>query len=448
VGKLAEGAATIARGEESSAALVAHALEAAERLQPALNSFTMLFSDDARARAADADRRVGSGAPLGLLHGVPVAVKDLFDVSGAVTSGCCRAYAERVAGSDAATVAALRRAGAIVIGKTNMHELAFGPTNEISAAGAVSNPWDPACMPGGSSGGSAAAVAARIVPMALGTDTGGSVRIPAAFCGVSGLKTTHGLISLDGVMPLSLSLDTVGPIAVDVVDLTLSMEVLSGLPPPLVDGDLSGTRVGLPRDVFAWADPQAVAVVSSAAGTLAGRGAGVEEIELPWIGRAREAWRVAVYEFGRVHAHLLGDPNGVSPAIHSLIRAGAAMTRADYDDAVSAADEVRAGLGRTFDRIDVLLTPTTPTPAPRHDEDTVRLDGRDVSVDVAPAIFTLPFNVPGAPALQLPGGFSGGGLPLGFQVVGPRSSESLLLRIGATYQAATDWHERVPPNAA
>lgn len=449
MGFLAEGARMVAARAASSVSLVSRALDAAARLQPSLNAFTAIFAETALEAAASADRRAEAGEPLGPLHGVPVAVKDLFDVAGSATSGCCRAYAGRVAASDAPAVEALRRAGAVVIGKTNMHELAFGATNTVSSAGAANNPWDLERVPGGSSGGSSAAVAARIVPAALGSDTGGSVRIPAAFCGVSGLKTTHGLVSLEGVLPLAPSLDTVGPLAVDAEDLALAMRALTGLAAETDEPSVEGIRVGLAADLLARADAGIDAAVRAAAQVLAQLGAEVAETSVEWFDRAAGAWLpIALYEFARAHADLVERPEDVSPPIYALLRHGVALAEADYEAAMVARDEVRAALGRTFDRLDALVAPTAAVTAPRHQERTIRVGGNEIQVDAAAGMLTLSFNVPGAPAIQLPCGVSEDGLPIGMQIVGPRGSEARLLAVGAAYQRATDWHTRVPPHAA
>src|SRR5437763_8300187 len=215
-----ESARDVAAGLASSEDAVRGGLDRLERWQPVTNAFSQVYADEALEESRREHR--------GVLAGVPVAVKDLFDVKGRETTGCSEAYRGNVAAKDAPVVAALREAGAVVIGKTNMHELAFGATNLISACGPAHNPWDPERITGGSSGGSGAAVAARVVPIALGTDTGGSIRIPSSLCGVFGLKPTHGRLPLDGVMPLATSLDCPGPIAANAEDLALAWRVLSG----------------------------------------------------------------------------------------------------------------------------------------------------------------------------------------------------------------------------
>src|SRR5438132_509274 len=218
--RASEIAGAVASGDAAAADAVRRSLDLLSRWQPVTNAFSQVFADEALEEAAEARE--------GTLAGVPVAVKELFDVAGRETTGCCAAYRGNVAKADAPVVRALRDAGAILVGKTNMHELAFGTTNLISACGPAHNPWDPERVPGGSSGGSGAAVGSRVVPIALGTDTGGSIRIPSSFCGVFGLKPTHGRLSLDGVMPLAVSLDCPGPMAWSAGDLALAWKALSG----------------------------------------------------------------------------------------------------------------------------------------------------------------------------------------------------------------------------
>jgi Asp-tRNA(Asn)/Glu-tRNA(Gln) amidotransferase A subunit family amidase len=452
VGALADLAAAVAARERSSEEIVRGALDAAERLQPALNAFSVLPVPGVLDAARAADRAVADGRSLGALHGVPVAVKDLYDVEGVVTTGCCAAYdASPPAKRDAPAVAALRSAGAIVIGKTNMHELAFGATNTISSRGPANNPWDPERTPGGSSGGSASAVGARIVPLALGSDTGGSVRIPSSFCGASGLKTTHGLFPLEGVMPMSPSFDTVGPIASDAIDLALAFRVLGG---EAAAGRAAGERpgrlrrIGVPDEYFFKAvDPEVAAAVREAIAVLAAREIEVREVGVPWVSDADDAWiTIALVEFARAYPDLIEDPRGVDPGIHGLMAAGGAISAEDEGRARERMEEVRSAYARTFDDVDVLIVPATPVVAPRHADEFVDAGGVELPVHLGgPSTLTRMFNTPGAPAIALPCGLSRSGLPIGLQIAGPRESESLLLAAGAFFQELTDWHTLLPP---
>jgi Asp-tRNA(Asn)/Glu-tRNA(Gln) amidotransferase A subunit family amidase len=438
VGALVSTAAAIARGELSSEAAVGEALERAEASQPSLNAFTMLFAGEARASAKN--------PPPGPLSGVPVAVKDLFDMAGVVSSGACRAYADNVATANAPTVQKLLDAGAIVIGKTNQHELAFGATSTVSSYGRVNNPWDVSRMPGGSSGGSAAVVAAGVVGLALGSDTGGSVRIPSSFCGVSGLKTTHGLIPLDGVMPMAPSLDTVGPIASDVTDLALAMRVLTGIGAERRD-DFSGLRVGVPNGLFfEGVDAEIEAAVRSAADAMAADGAVPVPVKIGWLEEANHAWAsIALREFARAHPALFERPDLVDTSIMDLARLGASLPPEGEKRAHQTRADLIARFEQLFTEVDVMVAPTTPIPPPRHDETIVVAGGVELLVHAgAPATKALQINVPGLPSLALPCGMSSSGLPIGLQLIGSRHSDARLLGIGAAFQRVTDHHRMRP----
>ncbi|MEX2557109.1 MAG: amidase [Actinomycetota bacterium] len=454
MGLLADLAAAIAAGEQTSERAVGSALAAAERLQPILNAFTVLRHDDARAEANDADRAARSGAKDRPLLGVPVAVKDLYDLTGTVTSGCSRAYlSNQPATVDAHAVAALRRAGAVVIGKTNMHELAFGASTTVSCFGPANNPWDPERMPGGSSGGSAAVVAARIVGAALGSDTGGSIRIPSSFCGTTGLKVTGGSLPLDGVLPMSPSLDTPGGIASDAIDLALVHGVLSGEAVPIRPAQpLEGLRlIGVPTDhFFQTIDPEVESAVRAAIDVFAADGIEIRDVPVPWASEADDSWLVlALAEFGRAHAALLDRLDDLDPAIQITLLAGAAITAEDERTARDRATMARNAFASTMADVQMLVTPTTPFSAPRHDEATITVAGVEVNVQLgAQSHLTRPISTIGAPAASLPCGVTSSGLPIGMQLVGRMGGERHLLRAAARYQDETGWHRRLPPNSA
>jgi aspartyl-tRNA(Asn)/glutamyl-tRNA(Gln) amidotransferase subunit A len=455
VGFLADTATAIAAGEQTSTRTVENALAAADRLQPILNAFTVLLHDEARAAAGEADRAARAGAARGRrLLGVPVAVKDLYDVAGTVTSGCSKPYLSNPpATTDAHAVAALRRAGAIVIGKTNMHELAFGATTTASCFGRANNPWDAERMPGGSSGGSASVVAARIVVAALGSDTGGSIRIPSSFCGTTGLKVTAGLLPLDGVLPMSPSLDTAGAIASDAIDLAIIHSVLTGDPISLRPGEpVEGLRViGVPTEHFFDAvAPEVREAVESALDVFAGDGVEIRPVPAPWASPADDAWLIlALAEFGRAHAGLLDRIDELDPGIQITLRAGIAVSPEDELKARDRATAARSAFASTMADVQLLATPTTPFGAARHDEQTITIDGVELSVHVGgQSHFTRPVSTVGAPAISVPCGATVTGLPVGLQVIGRPGAENLLLSAAARYQNETGWHRRVPPNAA
>lgn len=453
MGQAVDLAAAIAAGEQTSEHAVSAALDAAERLQPTLNAFTVLLRDEAIAAARRADEAARAGQQLGPLHGVPVAVKDLYDLAGTVTSGCSRAYLSTPpATSDAPAVAMLRRAGAIVIGKTNMHELAFGATTVVSCFGPANNPWDPERIPGGSSGGSGIAVAARVVGIALGSDTGGSIRVPAALCGVSGLKVTTGLLPLDGVLPMSPGLDTPGPIASDAADLAVAFSILSGdETPPRLDPIRPGLRVGVAVDpFFETVDPEISSAVRVAVDVLASAGADVRDVPTPWAQKADEAWlTIALGEFARAHAPLMDREQDLDPSIYSILFVAHRVSAEDERKARDEATAARNAFASTMADLDVLITPATPYPAPRHTDQTVVAGGVELPVHLGgPSHFTRLVSTIGAPAASIPCGATASGLPVAVQIVGRAGSERLLLAVAAAFQAETGWHRRVPPHHA
>jgi aspartyl-tRNA(Asn)/glutamyl-tRNA(Gln) amidotransferase subunit A len=441
VGLLRQHADQVTRGDRTSVELVEEALTAAERSQPDLNAFTQIFDDAIeRARAADAQR----ADPPTLLGGIPVAVKDLFDVAGRVTSGCSRAYLDGPpAAHDTPAVAALRRAGGIVIGKTNMHELAFGGTTTVSCYGPCNNPWNVERMTGGSSGGSAAIVAARIVGLALGTDTGGSIRLPASWCGTSGLKTTWGLIPLHGVLPMAPTLDSVGPIATDAVDLALAYEALTGMSPD--ESDRGPLRVGIGRDQhLEIIRPEVAEAVENAARVVGGTQ--LREVPLPWLPEVDDAWlTVSLAEFGREHRNLADKTDLLDPSIAIILQAGIAVPSENEKQARETIVAARSAFDAVMREIDVLILPSTPIPAPKHTEEALVIPGVAIPVQIGGhSHFTRPISTLAAPVFCAPCGVVDG-LPVGVQLIGRHGDERLLLAAGEAYQRETDWHTRVPP---
>ena len=427
--------------------VVTAAIEAAEKLQPELNAFTQLYPEEALAAARDADRAPDPSQPL---RGVPVAVKDLYDVATKVTSGCSEVYRNAPpATTDAPAVRALRRAGAVLIGKTNMHEFAFGATNTVSCYGPANNPWDVGRIPGGSSGGSGAAVGARIVGMALGTDTGGSIRMPAAFCGATGLKTTWGLLPVAGVMPMAPGLDSVGPIATDAIDATITFDVLAGGPDPGRSATaIDRLRVGVARGQwFDVVDDEIGAGLDRLSGWFGARGAHLIDVPLPWIEAAHDAWLViALAEFAREHRAIAGHEAELDPSTAIIFAAGVALPAEDERRAREQVVEARAAFRETMRDVDILIAPATPFPAPRHSDETIAVAGVDLPVHIGgPSRFTRPISVLPAAVLTAPIGFSREGLPLGAQLIGRALSERMLLDAGIAYQSDTDWYTRLPP---
>jgi aspartyl-tRNA(Asn)/glutamyl-tRNA(Gln) amidotransferase subunit A len=434
---IAEVVASIERGERSPVELVEEALAVVEAAQSRTNAVTSMLAETARARA-----KALEGEPVrGPLHGVPVAVKDMFDVAGDPTTGCCAAYGARDAARHADAVEALVSAGAVVVAKTNQHELMAGATSAISSFGPVRNPWDPGRLAGGSSGGSAALVAVGAVPLALGSDTGGSIRIPASFCGVTGLKPTHGTISLRGALPMGPGLDSAGPLAASAEDCALAMQVLRrpGRRPLAGDVPPDRLRVGLPRVFFGLLHPDTRAAVEEAAKILAALGAEVEEVDGPeldlgWNG-FKHVWADVAHEYRD-----LWDRDGVHPEVAARIDYGRSMTGLDYAASLQRAREISDSFDRAMADVDLLLTPATPYPAPRITATSVEVTGGVLGVhDGSPSRLTVPVNLAGLPALAFPVG-SSGGLPLGAQLIGPRGWDDVLLDLGMRYQRVTDWH--------
>lgn len=443
MGELSTIAARIASGETSSLAEVGRTVETVEHAQHAINLFTVIAREDAIAAAEDADASPSRGP----LHGVPVAVKDLFDVAGWPTTACSQIYAGRVALRDAPVVAALRAAGAIIVGKTNMHELAFGATGDASAIGPADNPWDPRRMAGGSSSGSAAAVAAGLVPMALGSDTGGSVRIPSSLCGVTGLKTTTGLLSVEGAVPLSPTLDTVGPIAGDAIDVALTMQVLCGLTVEWRD-DLRGLTVGIAQNrSFETIDPVVERGVRAAVGVLEACGARIVDVPLPDAERARDTWAdIVLPEFLRAHPGM--DQSLLSDELRFLAAAARTIGPDDQRDARDAMRLHAQAWDRAFEDVDVIALPSTPVGAPMHFATSATVGGQEVPIHGGLlSAKTRQINLAAIPAISVPCGFDDNLMPFGLQLAAPRNAEALLLAVARVYESRTDWHRRRPPQA-
>ena len=419
------------------------ALSAVDEVQRRFNAFTSVLRDAARARARELERE----APEGVLHGVPVVVKDLFDVAGAPTTGACAAYEGRVATSDSDVVAALKAAGAVVVAKANQHELGAGATGLVSAVGPAWNPWGERRIPGGSSSGSAVAVAAGAVPLAIGSDTGGSIRMPSSFCGITGLKPTHGQVSLRGAMPMSPGYDTAGPMARTAADCALAFHALTPVPvvPTRPARAVLGLRIGLPAPFFARVHSETRTAVEQAAQMFEQLGTEVEPLDGPgldegWVG-FRHVWADVAY----LHAAIVGDKR-ISPEVAALINSGVRLTGTEYAASMARARAIRADFEDGLRRVDAFLVPCTPYPAPRADDTDVPVEGGTLDVHRgSPSRLTVPVNEAGVPAVAFPVGLSSEGLPIGAQLIGrPYDEETLLGAVGA-YQTATGYHEQRPP---
>ena len=422
------------------------------RLDPRLNAFVTVTEERAVERARALEAELAAGRWRGPLHGIPIALKDNIDTAGVLTTAASAVFADRVPDEDAEVVTRLEAAGAIVLGKLNMHEFAYGGTSAFTRTGPVRNPWDTDRIPGGSSGGSGAAVAARLCAGALGTDTGGSVRIPAAHCGIVGLKATYGLASIRGIVPLGVSLDHVGPMCRSVADAALMLQPMAGYDPggiasieaeiPDYAGALrrrtSAMRLGVPRTFYEDVDPQVLAAVERALGVLGDLTAGTRDVELPALPTSRTVG-VEAYAY---HADLLEERRGLYAASTlERIERGAEMSAADYAEARYQLTLVRKAIAAVFEDVDVLVTPTL-VQLP------VSIEAARSSPLEATAILirnTAPFNGYGIPAITVPCGFSREGLPIGLQLCGRALGEVDVLALAHAYEQATEWHERTPP---
>jgi aspartyl-tRNA(Asn)/glutamyl-tRNA(Gln) amidotransferase subunit A len=480
-GTLRETSEALASRRVSARALVERALARIEALDPRLHAFLGLRSERALAEADAADARRSRGAARSPLDGVPLALKDNLVVRGEPTTCASRILEGFVSPYDATVAERLRAAGMIVVGRTNLDEFAMGSSTENSACGPTRNPWDPERTPGGSSGGSAAAVAAGLVPAALGSDTGGSIRQPAALCGVTGLKPTYGRVSRYGLVAFASSLDQIGPLARSAEDCAWLLQAIAGHDPrdatslaePVPDlraaltGDVSGLVVGLPRECFVeeGVDGAVLARVQETARELERAGVKTREVSLPrtpfaiaayyLIATAEASSNLARYDgvrYGRraQGAASLGEmyrrtrSEGFGPEVKRRILLGTYALSAGYYDAYyRKAMQVRTLLRRDFEAAlaacDVLLTPTTPEVAFRLGEktsDPLRMYLSDV--------YTVSANLAGLPGISIPCGFAHG-MPVGLQLLGRAADEATLLRVADAYQRRSDWHLRRPP---
>jgi aspartyl-tRNA(Asn)/glutamyl-tRNA(Gln) amidotransferase subunit A len=459
---LVEAAELVRTRQVSPVELTRAVLERAERLNPRLNAFISLMADEALAAARAAEAEVAAGNWRGPLHGIPVSVKDIFAVAGVPNTAGSKVFAGRVAGSDCEVVRRLKAAGAVIFGKNHLHEFAYGVTSNNPHYGPARNPWDPDRVPGGSSGGSGVAVGAGIGYGSMGSDTGGSIRIPAALCGVSGLKPTYGRVSRSGVFPLAWSLDHCGPLARAAADLAALLEAVAGFDPADpgsadvpgggcragLTGDVRGVRVGIPTNFFfdeVAADVEGA--VRTAIETLAGLGAEVREVALPFIEYAGPAATVIIMaEAAAVHHRLIAERAADYGAdVRARLEFGLWLPAAVYLHAQRARRLILGQMLEVFRDVDVLVTPATPVTAPRVGQSRVEINGREYDVRSTLTRFTSPFNLVGFPALVVPCGFDHRGLPVGLQVVGRPFEEATVLRVGHAYQQATNWHRRRPP---
>ena len=436
-----EAARALRARKVSSLELVEESLKRIAAAQERLNAFITVTGDKARARAKEMDAELAGGLDRGLLHGLPIAHKDLIMTRGVRTTAGSKILADFVPDDEAEVALKMEEAGAISVGKTGLHELAYGITSTNPHFGAVRNPWDPERIPGGSSGGSGAAVAADLVFMATGTDTGGSIRIPSSFCGTVGLKPTYERVSRRGVIPLSLTMDHIGPMARTVRDCAIAFQAMatssSGFVPG-ADANLRGLRIGVPRNFyFDSLDAEVTAAVRGAIQTAAALGGRVIEATVPDMNAINTVGRVlllveAVTNW-RPHLNRRED---FGADVLALLDQGRLILGIDYADAQRLRRIYAREFSELWDEVDCLIVPATPTPAPKIGEMTIEVAGKREDVRMVSTRLMRGINVLGIPSLAMPCGFTKGGLPIGMQILGAPRSEDTLLRAGAAMEDA------------
>jgi aspartyl-tRNA(Asn)/glutamyl-tRNA(Gln) amidotransferase subunit A len=445
---LFEAADLIANQKVSPVELCNALLDRIARLDPVLNCFITLTAELAVEQARQAEVEISSGGYRGPLHGIPLALKDLFGTAGVRTTAGARFLADNIPQEDGFVVQKLKSAGAVFLGKLNMHEIALGVTTNNPHYGPCRNPWQPDRSPGGSSGGSGAALAAGLCLGSLGSDTGGSIRIPAALCGVVGLKPTYGRVSLRGVIPLSWNLDHAGPLARRVRDVAILLQTIAGYDPAdpasvdvlgddylaELEAGIKGWKIAIATDeFFSKAGGEVLAAIERAGQVFADSGAHIEEVEIQGgYQAALNNGLMTTSDAAAYHRERLeSSPDDFGEDILQRLQLGASYTSTEYILARRLQSHLRRQFELFFHDFDVLLTATTPIPAPP-------IEGQDALAQARTLTrFTAPFNFTGLPALSLPCGLTGSGLPIGLQLVGPPWSEARLLRAAFAYERST-----------
>jgi aspartyl-tRNA(Asn)/glutamyl-tRNA(Gln) amidotransferase subunit A len=423
-------------GELTAAALTDRCLATIAERNPTFNAFIGVSEPDAREQARRADSELAAKRDRGPLHGIPVSLKDLIDVAGTTTTAGSRVRAGHMAAKDAALVDRLRAAGAVLIGKANLHEFALGTTNEDSAFGPARHPLDPSRIPGGSSGGSAVSVATNMAHASIGTDTGGSVRIPAAVCGLVGLKPSYGELPLDGVVPLSQTLDHAGPICRSVADASIVFDALCGSPAtdPLTPRPVTGLRLGLLREYFMAAlDPQVAAAFEQACARLRDAGVTLEEVSIPHAGDIAPVYlHILLAEAAAYHGKTLDSrPDDYTPSVRLRFEMGRYVVAEDYVRALRGRSVLTAEVEAALQGRDGLLLPAVAIPATKIGVATVKLATGEEPIRNVMLRLTQLFNITGHPAISLPCGRTLEGLPIGAQLVGALHRTTELLKLAA-----------------
>jgi aspartyl-tRNA(Asn)/glutamyl-tRNA(Gln) amidotransferase subunit A len=454
---LSEASDRVRKKTISPVELVQASLRRIERLNPLLNAFITVTAEAALMRARELESEAQHGRWRSPLHGIPIALKDLIDTAGVRTTAASAVFADRIPSEDAEVVRRLNAAGAVILGKLNMHEFAYGDTSAQSHYGPVHNPWNREYVPGGSSGGSAAAVAAGLCYGALGSDTGGSIRQPAAYCGIVGLKPTYGLVSTRGVVPLSWSLDHIGPMSRTVADAALLLQPIAGYD-PLDTNSIEATapdytkalrqksstlRLGVPRSVFyEKLDPEIEQAVNEALRVLRQLTASTREVELP----AYKTLPVVAAEAYAFHApYFTKTPQLYQSATQRRLELGSTISAAAYIEGRRELNRLRRAVTAVFSTVDLLVTPTTPILPSTIQEAVINPPIPPPGGVSLPLRNTQPFDVYGLPSISIPCGFSRSGLPIGLEISGPRLGEPMVLSLAHAYEQATQWHRRSPP---
>ncbi|HEV2616948.1 MAG TPA: amidase [Candidatus Acidoferrales bacterium] len=458
---ISEASALLRKKKISPVELTQAALKRIETLNPRLNAFITVTAQRAMRQARAAEREIARGKYRGPLHGIPVTLKDNICTEGVRTTAGSKILENYIPSADAEVALKLSRAGAVLLGKTNLHEFAYGITTENPHYGPARNPWNLECIPGGSSGGSAAAVATGMGFASVGTDTGGSIRIPSALCGIVGLKPNFGRVSCKGIVPLALTLDHAGPLARTVADAAIMLDAMcerektqhsfykSTRASLHTRGKKLQLRLGWPREYFfERVDPEIKHALETATRIFQTLGTRVEEVSLPHIAESVEpSTQIALAEALEYH-----QSQGYFPAratdygedVRKRLEMGSAVRAVDYLKAQQAREQVRADFRAAFEMVDAIIAPAVPIAASRIGEDAVMIGGESQSVRGALVRMNRPANFTGFPAISLPCGFTRSGLPVGMALHGPQWAEGRLLQIAAVYESATRWHQRRP----
>ena len=449
-------------GEISPVEIIDAHLSRIRATEPVLNSFITVLADEATTAARQAERDVRAGRYRGPLHGIPVGLKDLFNTGGVRTTSGSRIYDNYIPAQDCTVAARFRQAGAILLGKLNMHQFAYGPTGENPDYGHMHNPWDPERVSGGSSGGSGSAAAAGQCTITTGSDTGGSIRIPAALCGIVGLKPTYGRVSRHGLTPLAWSMDHPGPMVRTVEDAAITMNVIAGHDPndvasanlPVPDytaaltGEIRGLRVGVPRQYMeAPLDPEVRQAVNGALEQMETMGAEVVEVEFPEFNDAAAiSTTMLMAEATACFRDLLAsDGSRLYESVRLRLEAGLFISAADYLRAQQGRAVFDRAARRLLEDVDLLAGPTEPVTAPPLLQQQVLAGEQEIGTVAALTQYTRPYNITGFPAISVPCGFSTDGMPIGLQLAARPFDEETVLRAAHAYEQSADWHTRRPP---